>query len=295
MEQRYLNQYDDSESEVSVDETKDLEDLENLNLEENDDLYCVACNKFFNSTSAQENHELSKKHKQNVEIIKKSMNAEEEHFQKTKLEEESERSSEVSELAVEKPKKKKSKKKNKVQVNYESDNELPLENGKKSDPDVDEEVEEAKSSKKKKSKKKNTIQISYDSEPEVVDNVEELQSANEKAVEKGSEDENWDNKKGKKSKVKKVKPKTDAPKVEKDSSESEEAPTTSKKTNSKRPSKKKIDTDAEVFDIETTCVTCKKNCGSKNKLFAHLKETNHGVYLDKAKKVDKVEKSKKKK
>lgn len=262
MEERYLKEYEDSESEISADE--ETLDLENLDLSENDDLYCVACNKYFNSTSAQENHEASKKHKQNVEIIKKSMNAEEEIFQKAKLVEKS-----------------------------ESPIEDRMENGNKSDIEVVSEEVEIKSSKKnKKSKKKNTIKINYASDSDVID-FEEPKPA-DLPVCKDSDNENWNNKKGKKLKVKKNKvAKIETPKIEKESSSEEEAPTSSKK--SKRPSKKKIDLDAEDFDIETTCVTCKKDCSSKNKLFAHLKETNHGVYLDKSKIIEKVEKGKKKK
>lgn len=35
------------------------------------------------------------------------------------------------------------------------------------------------------------------------------------------------------------------------------------------------------IDIAHNCVTCKSNFDSKNKLFAHLKKTNHGVYIAK--------------
>lgn len=41
--------------------------------------------------------------------------------------------------------------------------------------------------------------------------------------------------------------------------------------------------DSKPLDIDTShvCVTCKSTFDSKNKLFAHLKKTNHGVYLPK--------------
>lgn len=41
------------------------------------------------------------------------------------------------------------------------------------------------------------------------------------------------------------------------------------------------DSSAESKDIAHICVTCKSDFDSKNKLFAHLKKTNHGVYIPK--------------
>ena len=67
LEQRYLNQYKDAEVEQK---------------EANPDLYCVACNKEFKSSNAFQNHEASKKHKQNVDMVKKTMTDEEKNFQK---------------------------------------------------------------------------------------------------------------------------------------------------------------------------------------------------------------------
>jgi len=44
----------------------------------------------------------------------------------------------------------------------------------------------------------------------------------------------------------------------------------------------KVEKKADVdIDIAHTCVTCKSNFDSKNKLFAHLKKTNHGVFIPK--------------
>lgn len=40
---------------------------------ENDSLFCVACSKLFKTTKAFENHEKSKKHKENVEFLKQNM------------------------------------------------------------------------------------------------------------------------------------------------------------------------------------------------------------------------------
>merc|ERR1712168_643273 len=46
--------------------------------DEDDGLYCVACDKLFRSDKAFANHEKSKKHKENVEILKELMKEEEE-------------------------------------------------------------------------------------------------------------------------------------------------------------------------------------------------------------------------
>ncbi|MPC35725.1 DnaJ subfamily C member 21 [Portunus trituberculatus] len=45
-----------------------------------DDLYCVACNKAFKTEKAMENHQRSKKHKENLEALKATMNAEDRAF-----------------------------------------------------------------------------------------------------------------------------------------------------------------------------------------------------------------------
>ncbi|XP_076063989.1 dnaJ homolog subfamily C member 21 isoform X3 [Oratosquilla oratoria] len=45
-----------------------------------DDLYCAACNKFFKSDKAFANHERSKKHKENLEILKSEMQLEDELY-----------------------------------------------------------------------------------------------------------------------------------------------------------------------------------------------------------------------
>ncbi|KAJ8967417.1 hypothetical protein NQ314_002924 [Rhamnusium bicolor] len=52
------------------------EEFSNSESEEEDDfnnLYCVACNKVFKTPKAFENHEFSKKHKENIEILREAM------------------------------------------------------------------------------------------------------------------------------------------------------------------------------------------------------------------------------
>uniref|UniRef100_A0A182RRC1 DnaJ homolog subfamily C member 21 n=1 Tax=Anopheles funestus TaxID=62324 RepID=A0A182RRC1_ANOFN len=76
----------EEESDEEGEETNGLEDaMAGLNVSQNengeesfyvDDLYCVACDKMFSNRSSYENHESSKKHKQNVELLRKEMRKE---------------------------------------------------------------------------------------------------------------------------------------------------------------------------------------------------------------------------
>uniref|UniRef100_A0A182SSJ0 C2H2-type domain-containing protein n=1 Tax=Anopheles maculatus TaxID=74869 RepID=A0A182SSJ0_9DIPT len=76
----------EEESDDEDEQTNGLEDaMAGLNVSQNengeesfyvDDLYCVACDKMFSNRSSYENHESSKKHKQNVELLRKEMRKE---------------------------------------------------------------------------------------------------------------------------------------------------------------------------------------------------------------------------
>lgn len=245
LEESYLNQYSDSEEDTSdVDEIE--EGLQNCELNSgegvfDDDLYCVACNKFFNSDSAKLNHEASKKHKQNTELLKMEMNAEEESYQEKVVnannDVSAEHEDESDEAAIEnesakKTKAKKSKKKNKKVFNYEI-----------SDPEPDSKPEQ-----------------------EIEAKVEDNSIIETKADQ--SDDEDWSNsKKAKKTKTK-SKPKADKTKVP------EPEPKQDILVESKHAQ--------EIQDEDSTehrCASCKETFQSKNKLFAHLKKTNHSIYL----------------
>ena len=54
-------------------ESQEEEDLEQLI----EDLYCVACDKLFKTAGARDNHETSKKHRENMEKLVKEMREEE--------------------------------------------------------------------------------------------------------------------------------------------------------------------------------------------------------------------------
>lgn len=247
LEESYLNQYSESE-----DDGSDVQEAEaalndcNLNQEEaniDEDLYCVACNKFFNSQSAKLNHEASKKHKQNIELLRQEMKSEEENYQqKFKAEE----------------------------------------NGSEADIRLDEDEDEAAveaelefKSKGKKSKKKNKKIVNYedsDNEIEAKENEEKIPSSETKISE--SDEDDWSNKKPKKSKAK-------------TKTETKPAPPENIEELSAKPS--------ESTESDNRCATCNQTFPSKNKLFAHLKKTNHSIYLGKLTKDLEKPSSKKKK
>lgn len=66
IEANLASEFGDSISSENTDDDNDEEDMI-------DNLYCVACNKLFKTSKAFENHESSKKHKENIEILKKQM------------------------------------------------------------------------------------------------------------------------------------------------------------------------------------------------------------------------------
>ena len=334
LEEKYLNQYDE-DSESSSDETSQIdEDLENCDLNDenyDDDLYCVACNKFFMNEATKINHDSSKKHKFNLELLQAEMSNEESNFQKQN-----------------------------VEVEQEND-EKDEEDDEVLDEEEEEEVEIVKKSKGKKSKKKNKKVFNYDddTDKEEEDAAENLESSEEEVIleeevkKETSDEELWDNnKKGKKSKTKKPKPESSKLTVEPTLKETDEEVISkeevniessddeihiirnkkkkSKKFNPRKtkpdkaktkkakpePSKLKVeskesdedddndpkidvkkkvipDSDDEEEDNELSCVTCHQLFTSKNKLFTHLKKTNHSVFVDKAEKPEKNSRRKK--
>lgn len=233
-----MNQYSDSQSDFSdVDEDESVLQASDLTQGEEifqDELYCVACNKFFNSESAKLNHEASKKHKQNTELLKAEMNSEEDKYQQ----------------------------------NLKAENNIELSGDEANESEVEEEIFEqpGKKSKGKKSKKKNKKTVSYEESESVqeksADEEEETAPTETKLIE--SDDDDWSSsKKSKKSKAK-TKTKPDRTKIEPEPEKFEEL---------------SIESATEGESSENRCVTCNAAFPSNNKLFAHLKKTNHSVYL----------------
>lgn len=139
--------------------------------------------------------------------------------------------------------------------------------------------------KSKKSKKRNTqhkITVVTDSEPELDDVKSTLADVTIGGVSDGEKDAWSDDgaKKKKKTKNKKANKKSTATEIESMPTK----PTNSKKANKSNNTKSKSQPDNSTTDVDHTCVTCSSTFDSKNKLFAHLKKTNHGVYIPKTSK-----------
>jgi len=238
---------------------------------ETDNLYCVACNKIFKTPKAFQNHELSKKHRENVEKIKETMldNADE-------CEEVSDDLSDL-EITVDK------------QDTHE-DSHGELSNIESEDEDI------GKKQKKKQRKSKNVIQVNL-SDQEDFKVLEQKENLNTSDVENG-----FDCSTSKKQKRKNKKSSTKADKTadknlnnsetenyidalqngtnqeDSGSNAKKEKVIKSKKTKNKQDKK---ETETPKVDVDTShcCVICKADFPSKNKLFDHLKKTGHSVYL----------------
>lgn len=247
----------DSESDYDEDEDGVDSDVEDGDLAEKyyiDDLYCVACNKAFKNISSFENHESSKKHRDNLERLKKQMQQEEEQY---------------------------------VNEDQEVRDEATSETGTES---ADEIAATQKSNKKsKKSKKRNTQhKITNDTESEhELDNVESSLTDLNIGIPDGDKDA-WSDDGGKKKKKAKSKKVNKKPaRTVGESNQVGDEPTAmaksvNKKLNNKSATTSKIQVAPEpTTDVNHTCVTCSSTFESKNKLFAHLKKTKHGVYIPK--------------
>lgn len=219
-----------------------------------DEFFCVACNKTFKNQSSFRNHESSKKHKENVELIKLEMLKEEADLLSSDGES-------VSDDLDDLP---------------EEEQELAEE----------EELRKSKTSttgkkkKKQKGKQPNGIPVNsrLDSDPDAED--EESNEFLQQAAD--NSDDDWNapsSSKTKKSKAKATVPGNYKKEKKNGKQESKEAKLKVEKhdvdTVDEKPS--------EVVDIDHKCVSCSEQFSSKNKLFMHLKKTNHGVYLPKGK------------
>lgn len=240
------------------------EDL-SMSEEEEDDienLYCVACNKMFKTPKAFQNHESSRKHKENVEIIKQTMMEEDEHIStsnedlelvpdsEVNLSEELVVSESDSEHKSRKQKKKNKKSKNVLRVQHVSESnseEITLNDIVEPVDDSDDGLSSSK--KQKKKSKKNKIKVKStnlnDAKSESLSNdvVE-----NKDACEKSNSEMKGELK--------------------------------SEHSNSKKQKKhSKRSTEEHILDTSHHCVTCKANFPSKNKLFDHLKSSGHSVFI----------------
>ncbi|XP_033152039.1 dnaJ homolog subfamily C member 21 [Drosophila mauritiana] len=255
---KQLEQQYDSESEDYTGEDENDEDGEDFDheggqeaeeyeVEYVDDLYCVACNKTFKNAKARANHEESKKHNENVDRLCQEMEEEEDAFHNAHEDSLMGVQESLEELQV-----------SEDQISFDG---VPSE----------EESSLAKRSKKNKKARKSAVkQAQAEGSDEPDEPIEQ------KAIKSESEDEDWS--KGKKASKKSKSKKTTTRKV-KLLEQTVSEPNTQEAT----VAPKSGDEDLDPTKPQHTCVTCRLVFDSKNKLFAHLKKTNHGVYIPKAK------------
>jgi len=287
-------EYTDSENDDSEDDLDDIQDADLDAQEEDeedieqliDDLYCVACDKLFKTVGAKDNHETSKKHRENMERLVKEMREEEDEVRA------SEEKSEGSEESV--------------------------------TPDIVQQAKKGKSKKQKKKQKKNQqvliVEKSSDSETETTTADHTTAPLTLDANFSSDEDDRKRQKKGKKKNKKSKAPniKTDSisdnievtesncVETETDKIETQvEANEVSsngvkkiKKSKSKKSNNlKNVDDEDDDSSLRNglACAQCKGDFPSKNKLFDHLKKTGHAVYLPPSSGVQESSKKKKRK
>ncbi|XP_065091585.1 dnaJ homolog subfamily C member 21 [Ochlerotatus camptorhynchus] len=208
-----------------------------------DDLYCVACDKMFNNKKSYENHESSKKHKQNVELLRDQMRKDD--------------------LAAG------------GRDNQEASPQKDESLGDMSNEDDDEEELAMVKPKKGKNKKKPVKQLPFsDEEKEHIDILLP-------AAPKEESDDDWGG--SKKAKKGKAKGKEGGASKVKNGIAAKE--TTVEESAKPETIPEKPSEPVEGDSVDHKCVTCNDKFNSKNKLFNHLKQTGHSVYVDK---VDKL-------
>ncbi|KAH8309182.1 hypothetical protein KR059_006633 [Drosophila kikkawai] len=247
----YTDDEDEENDEGDVDSEDESDpDADPLEVEYVDDLYCVACNKTFKNAKARANHEESKKHRENVERMRQEMEAEEEAFKGDDSHEDSLNGVEEALDEFE------------IADDHLSGDEALSE----------EESTQTKRSKKNKKSKKAAAKQVQEEASDGPDEPIDLKAATKSE----SEDDDWS--RGKKASKKTKSKKTTSTNKVKPAEQA--APEPAPKEARAAPGG---DEDLEATTPQHTCVTCRLVFDSKNKLFAHLKKTNHGVYIPKAK------------
>ncbi|XP_063695606.1 dnaJ homolog subfamily C member 21 [Culicoides brevitarsis] len=228
----YEEQLEQLESAYAKLYTQDSEEEEEDS--DNDDvLYCEACNRLFKDENSYKNHLSTKKHKANVMLLE---------IQQSK--------NEIDEEETENPE------------NHEQE---------KSNNDEEVSPEPKKRGKNKKQKGKKPIsRVSESSETEIHEPAITLESKPD-----DDDDFAWDdgNKKSKKGKGK--------GKNTKNVAKQEPTTASSAPTEEKVPQKSQPAASSASQDLK--CATCNNSFPSKNKLFNHLKQSGHSVYLPKKK------------
>lgn len=290
------------EQEYDGDTDSDADESENSGEEEQgefiDDLYCVACNRAFSNQNAFANHETSKKHKENIDRLVREMKDEDKSFEEDGKQKKKIQIVELEDLDDDDFCMSDDDDVNDIPSDlddledddmlesefYDELNDLQLE---EDDVSELEEIETkpaivvaTKKSKSKKNKKAKKAAVKVetedssdkeDNEPIEVPPIEQ----NDKEVDESDDDWGTNKKAAKKSKNKKSQKKSTA-------TEANPEPKPEVKANVKTVDKE-FNNHEDVSGNSTvqSCVTCKATFPSKNKLFAHLKKTNHGVYIPK--------------
>jgi len=280
-------EYTDSITDSEVEDNEEENSLEEDELgEELDDLFCVVCDRMFKTVGAKDNHETSKKHKENLEKLIKEMNEEVESCDELKLDGPVECSENAS--AVEKE-----------DVNSE-DEVKPLE-----PVNLDFSKEKQKSKKQKRKDRKKIPDLVHDSNSEHEPENQFLKTVSDSSEEGGNKKRNLKAKSKKKKKGKSSENSSvytpssecknygtvggenpDEQDVEKeetdlilDETSSNKAPEEDSIRVNKSKSKEAITCSESVSRGDLTCAQCKSSFPSKNKLYNHLKSTGHAVFL----------------
>lgn len=228
-------------------------------------LYCVACNKLFKTPKSFENHESSKKHKENVELLKTTL-LNEENFASN--------NSENVDSDVESGQETSDNPFSENATNFESN---MLESNDDLDMNSSNSDIQGPQIKTKRKKKQKNVMISHESEDLGTNDVTisfDIHSDNDDFSSSKKQ------KKGKKKANKNDSLIVSTPgKEEEKQDELVENNKTKKNKKDKRHKTNDPVTTNDV-DINHNCLTCKSVFPSKNKLFDHLKKTGHGVYVD---------------
>lgn len=280
-----------------------------------DYLYCVACNKSFKNESSMRNHEPSKKHRDNIERLRLEMLDEQDAYDEDEDELEiNENESDVEDSAADSPSDTEVTNgvdKLETSVNGDGSSHEDDKFSVCSSPDDALKLPTPVSNKKKQKK---TKIITKDSEDDDLDSeliVTQLKDKNEGLTQK---------QKRSKRKAKKIEERDDVmskneqPSVELNSiksvpakamkkidrkkvqSPNDEDESSNEKDNwsddggsrkTKKATKKAkravapmAAVVADDLDVDHTCVTCNASFDSKNKLFTHLKQVGHGVFIE---------------
>jgi len=266
-------EYTDSEEEEELEEQDEDDEQDLGGLEQ---LYCVACDKLCKSFAAKENHETSRKHKDNLQKLIEEMQGEaedeeEEEDSNASEDDEDEKSVETEVEVIrcaicdETFKTEDAKSKHEASKKHRKNMKLSEKKGNaKGKEDAKSDGKENEKSTKKKGKEK-TKNVEKETEDEIKVNVASTQKDIEDPE---SEKENLDN-------------------MEENSAEDEldEDPVGREKI------LKKSDITKENF----SCAKCRAKFPSKTKLFNHLKTSGHAVHIPEEGAAEEIEGQKKKK